>query len=164
MKDIRWTDLRGLGSLPAMKITLIGPFLPFIFELIDLVSRHPIEGGIFPPLHVGWPEPALTSLYFFYYGSTTLGVASLLYLLFCPGLVKRYASVADYVDREASLGVGGAAKEADARQRLKTEYSQADLSNRAARSLVFGCYVLGFVLVFAPACHRFWQVTSGLLQ
>jgi hypothetical protein len=158
--NIRWSALRSVGNLPVMKVTLVGPFLPFVSELVDHLSSLP---GTSAGLGIEWPYPKFTSLYFFYYGATVLGVASFLYLLFCPPLVKKYPGYADYLAKEASVPQAAGVSD-EVQKRMRTEYNQADLASHRLRAAVFAMYCLGFVLVFVPPMHRFYDVSSKLIM
>ena len=158
-----WSALRTIGNLPIMKVTLIGPFLPFLFKAFDALAKseglRPYIGG----LETGWPYTTFWSLYVFYFGSTFLGLASAAYLLFCPDVVKRHEDAVAFIDRESTTREATEVKSPEQiKVEMTTNYRQDDLSRPKTRQTVYSLFVVGFVLLFIPPIFRFGEVVLHL--
>ncbi|OEE04133.1 hypothetical protein [Vibrio cyclitrophicus] len=93
-----WKGLRELGESKVLKLTILTPFLGYLIvfsqQFQSLMSETLTVAGI-------TPEPAVVSfnLYAMYIGLLGLGLASVLYTIFAPSLVKEYLSNRQYVDQ-----------------------------------------------------------------
>jgi len=157
--NVKWSTLRAIGGLSIMKVTLIGPFLPFAFKAFDALANSEGLRPYLGELATGWPQSALWPLYLFYFGATFLGVASAAYLLFCPDVIKRYVDAVQYIEHESA--VRSAVEVSTPEQikvSMKTSYTHADITRPRLRALVSGLFLLGFVLLFIPPVFRFFEV------
>jgi hypothetical protein len=161
--NCNWSALRGIGNLQIMKVTLLGPFLPFLFKVFDGLAKSEGLAPYIGQLETGWPYTVFWPLYLFYFGSTFLGVASAAYLLVCPDIVKRHEDAVAYIDRESATRI---ATEAGNPNQVKVEmratYTQADLSCARTRKAIFALYALGFILLFIPPIYRFGEVAINV--
>jgi len=96
-----WSSIRRLGNSRAAKLTILAPFIPFIFSLFDTVVEIPGLTEYLRQFRINWPQPDLTALYWFYYGLMSLAIASLVYTLRCPDIVKQYPDATAFSEREA---------------------------------------------------------------
>ena len=142
-----------------MKVTLIGPFLPFAFKTFDALANSEGLRPYLGELSTGWPLSALWPLYLFYFGATFLGLASAAYLLFCPDVIKRYVDAVAYIEHESSVrNAIEAGPPEQIKVNMKTAYTQADITRPSLRAFVFGLFFLGFLLLFIPPIYRFFEV------
>lgn len=157
MVTMTWSLLRVLGNAPLMRITVIAPFLPYLLSLIDyfLFAQAPATAS-FPS--TDWAAKASISLHLFYFGGTLLGVASGIYMLCCPGYIKIYKDGIEFADREADKSSKDSIQ--SAHLKLRTRYTEMDLSRPIARRVVAALYLVGFLLVLAPPTYRFIETTT----
>ena len=161
---LNWSDLRGVGNLKIMKVTIIGPFLPYVFKLVDALAQADGFVSFLGPLVTNWPHPKLVSLHFFYFGATFLGLGSAVYLIYCPKIVKLYADYVAYIRHEATIrSTAAGVQENQIQAQLKTQYEQEDISHPSMRQSIFALYVLGFVLLFLPPVYRFFEVVKTVI-
>lgn len=93
-----WPRIKLLGQSPAVKLTMVIPFVGYILILNEyivsfLASAFEITGvseqGVIN----------LSNLYFIYFGLTSLGIATLIFQILCPPLIKEYLSIRVYVEK-----------------------------------------------------------------
>lgn len=154
MVTMTWSILRVLGNAPIMRITVVAPFLPYILSIVDyfifVQSQSPSQ---FPS--TDWAANASISLHLFYFGGSLLGIASAIYLLYCPTQMKRYKDAIEYAEREAE---GSSAEQVQKSQlKLRAKYAELDLSRVVARRTIAFLYVSGFLLVLTPPTYRFFE-------
>lgn len=165
MPNVTWSTLRLAGNAPLMKLTIVAPFLPYILAAIDFVARASTSEPTLDRNLVDWASDASMSLHLFYFGGSLLGVASALFLIFCPDPVRKYEDGINYADREAATFSKATADAPDAiRLKLQNRYNQLDLSRTAMRRTTFTLYLLGFALVLAPPVHRFFLTLAAFLS
>ena len=63
-----WSKLRRIGHLKIVKLTILAPFVPFVFSLVNFINDVPNFVDYIEPLNIIWPNLKYTSLYFFYWG------------------------------------------------------------------------------------------------
>ena len=86
-----------LGQSNAVKLTMIIPFVGYII----LFNGHVVSliNSVFMMENVTNEEVTyISNLYFIYFGLTALGIATLIFQLLCPPLIKEYTSVRTYVE------------------------------------------------------------------
>src|SRR5688572_14707224 len=93
----RWDALRKLGNHRLVQLTIVVPIVGYMILLNkDLAGYYTL---FFDDERVG----VSYRLYCLYFGFTVLGVASLIFNLLCPKLVKEYGSAAAFVASEAHI-------------------------------------------------------------
>ncbi|KFK53452.1 hypothetical protein NOK75_00755 [Vibrio parahaemolyticus] len=92
-----WPSLRLLGQSNAVKMTMLIPFLGYLILFNDKVISF-INTAFEAVGLSGGGLSSEANLYFIYFGLTILGVATLLFQVFCPALIKEYSSVRVYVE------------------------------------------------------------------
>jgi hypothetical protein len=101
-----WEGLRRIGQSKAMSLTILVPFLGYMILFNEqLVHFFQLSVQLVPDsVDAGYLSQATKSrLYYFYFGLTFLGIASLLYQLFCPTLIKEHGSDRQFVRDEVQL-------------------------------------------------------------
>lgn len=101
---IRWSILAKVGSAPAMKLTILVPFLGTLLlfnqELERLVSWPYMFRDSFPGVEEQTPQ---RNLYFTYFGLCFLGFASMIFAAFCPREVAEEPNIVDYTNSTPSM-------------------------------------------------------------
>lgn len=94
-----WSSLTKLGESKLVKMTM---FIP-IFGYLILFNENVIH-FFSPTLEISNLNSSLvenvdgkTKLYYIYFGLTFLGLATFLYQVTCPNLIKQYSSVRGYI-------------------------------------------------------------------
>jgi len=97
-----WSALRRIGSLPLMRAVMFAPlisylilFNDYVIDFLNQVSKNSsiIDAG----------QMSLSNVYFLYYGLISVGVAAIIYGLFCPNGVSRYADNMDFANAVRSV-------------------------------------------------------------
>jgi hypothetical protein len=186
-----WSDLRSIGNSRLTKLTIFAPFIPFIFDFFDNLIAIPFLGPYLHQFRIEWPRPRLTSLYFFYYGLTSVGIASILYGVLCPKIIKLYSSAVDYINEEAQVRSNYIKGEhlvaegtsfprldlhdpelaslidrqslLDISYKMAREYEFQDHNKAIGRIIAFALYIMGFLLCSLPALNKFAIVTQHLV-
>lgn len=94
-RPLLWSTLRSMGNSTAVRsavvVPLLGPFLLFNDQIITWLRTHPsLCGGC----AVSW---RLESLYF---GGWAFAMATIIYSVRCPAMVKKYVDGNDYMSGE----------------------------------------------------------------
>ncbi|MCH2087156.1 MAG: hypothetical protein MK175_08225 [Pseudoalteromonas sp.] len=93
-----WPSLRLLGQSPAVKLTMAIPFIGYILILNEHVVSFLVS--VFEITNVsGQGVINLSNLYLIYFGLTTLGIATLIFQILCPPLIKEHLSIRVYVEK-----------------------------------------------------------------
>jgi len=153
LRKIYWFFLRPFGQFPLLKVSYIA------LVAIPLASHFP------PVFRFGGPYffPAL------YFGNLMVALASLLYDIFCPIIIKRFASRNDLYDKMLDI----AAKQqqlypADnwigTLQHSDEAYKGAAMSGPIKAFLCFLFYLLGFVLLGYVIFERSTAVVRAMLN
>lgn len=99
-----WSGLRTLGQSPAMKLTILVPFIGalilFNSQLVELLKMTPMSFFGEPGGEAAIPVWRLAATYF---GLVALGCASFLFTLRCPSDLKGAVDLTDFAAREAQL-------------------------------------------------------------
>ena len=93
-----WASLRSVGNSKIVQLSAIFPFIGYLILFNDEVAKflsmagldNAPTGRLFDNL---WRQ----KLYFLYFGLMFTGVASTVYQVWCPYLVKKHGDWADYV-------------------------------------------------------------------
>lgn len=106
-----WVELRRLGESNAVKLTALAPVLGSLVLMNDEVDALLRSTLLDFRLDLS-PKPMLgfvtiPRLHMIYLGLSLLGVGSIGFGLFCPDIIKRYASAADWLEREDRFLTGG---------------------------------------------------------
>jgi hypothetical protein len=109
---LSWSAIRRIGQSRLLALTIVVPFLGSLL----LFNQHVVELLTLSPELVrrwmGIPangvddaarQLTLARLYYVYFGLTFLGIGSALFSLFCPLIVKNYASSVEYIQIEGAL-------------------------------------------------------------
>ncbi len=93
-----WASLRTMGNSPIVKFTIVIPVIGYLILFNEMVLPYlQLARTIFDPEGT-WAasavSPRLMSIYF---GLWWVALASILYQLNCPKIVKQFASSTDYV-------------------------------------------------------------------
>ncbi|EIV8665315.1 hypothetical protein MA788_003971 [Vibrio parahaemolyticus] len=92
-----WPSIKMLGQSNAVKLTMIIPFVGYLI----LFNGHVVSliNSVFEMASISEEEVNyISNLYFIYFGLTALGIATLMFQLLCPPLIKEYTSVRAYVE------------------------------------------------------------------
>jgi hypothetical protein len=92
-----WRDLRAVGSSNIVKSTILIPF----FGYMIMFNSH-LEGYFDLSNLFVWEADQAASyrLFFLYFGLSSMGLASLIFQICCPGPIKLNIDIVTYVDRE----------------------------------------------------------------
>ncbi|MGJ4957742.1 hypothetical protein ACQR1H_19010 [Bradyrhizobium sp. HKCCYLRH2015] len=110
--SVPWSAIRRVGQSKLLSLTIVVPFLGSLLlfnqHIVDLLTLSPDLVRHWFKLPLAASEGAarqltISRLYFTYFGLTFLGFGSALFTLFCPQLVKQYASPLECVQAETSL-------------------------------------------------------------
>ncbi len=111
LKIPRWEGIRKIGQLRIMALTMIVPVIGYmiifneniiqLFELSKEVFTELVPGS--KSSVQGVSGDSKTRLYYFYFGLTFLGTGSIIYQIFCPGIIKEHGSDRQYIREEAPL-------------------------------------------------------------
>ncbi|TBY71889.1 hypothetical protein [Rhizobium leguminosarum] len=87
-----WSQLRAIGNSRTAQLSALFPFIGYLIIFSDLFSDY-----LTPSAHDGTPlfDP-LWSLRLLYIGLVFIGVASIIYAIRCPEVVKSYSSANQY--------------------------------------------------------------------
>lgn len=102
-----WSTLRTLGQSKLVSLTVIVPFLGSLImfnqQLVDwllpsreIVSRFmglPVNDLVEATRH----SFTMNRLYSAYFGLSLIGIASFIFIVLCPRIIKKYGSVEDYI-------------------------------------------------------------------
>jgi hypothetical protein len=93
-----WISLRGVGNARIVQLSAIFPFVGYLILFNDEVSKFlsmaTLDRGSHGSLiDILWPN----KLYFLYFGLMFTGLASVIYQVRCPYIVKKHGDWADYV-------------------------------------------------------------------
>jgi hypothetical protein len=99
-----WSGLRTLGQSPAMKLTILMPFIGalilFNAQLVDFLKMTPM--ALFPKSG-GDAEIPVWRLAVTYFGLLGLGCASFIFTLRCPADIKCVTELREFAAKEAQL-------------------------------------------------------------
>lgn len=105
-----WVNLRRIGQSKVVRLTILVPIFGYLIlfneEIVHLfeVSTQVVKGlNTVPVIQEVISNDTKTRLYFFYFGFTFLGIGSLIYQVFCPGLIKDYSSEREFLREEVGL-------------------------------------------------------------
>lgn len=118
---VLWSHLRRMGRLRVVKLTILAPFIPFIFSFIDTINEASLP-KYFEPFKINWPDPNLDALYWFYYGLWSLAIGSAIYSVRCPRDIKKYSNNVQAIERELKY-------HARVIERISNENKIRDISN-----------------------------------
>ncbi|WP_217513126.1 hypothetical protein [Vibrio metschnikovii] len=97
----KWCALRLVGSSKVVKLTVFMPFVGYLIlfnnEIISYLELSKSALGIDSS---GIEDVSFERLYQLYFGLMIVGVASLLFSLFCPQIVKANADEYSYYEKE----------------------------------------------------------------
>lgn len=96
----QWDTLRKIGEIRFLRITFLSPFLPIFIIVVSHLCNllNPVSSVLSKILYqYFW---ILVSIY---YGSILIAIASLLYILKCPVLVRTYHDYLSYFFTEHKL-------------------------------------------------------------
>ncbi len=102
----KWDGLRRIGQSKLMNLTILVPLLGYLILFNEqLIEYFELSKEVFPNIDDGskLSNETKSRLFYFYFGFSFLGVASLFYQLFCPSLLKEHGSAGDYVNEELDL-------------------------------------------------------------
>jgi hypothetical protein len=104
----RWSNLRAIGNLPAVKMTVLIPLIGYMVIFNENVLPYlQLSRAIFGE-HTEVSVHVSARLIAIYFGLCFLGVGSLVYQIFCPKEVKRHETAPDYVSAWSSIIGDGA--------------------------------------------------------
>lgn len=156
---MNWWQLRSVGNLWVLKISYLA------LAIIPLIAKTSIEGGRI--VAVLGLEIWFLSVVFF--ASLSLALANLLYDIFCPVVVKRFASPNDLY--AAMLEIRKVSIElyrgADFRADLKhctDAYKEYSVSRKPARVACSVAYILSGILFAIIFGHRTFLVGAALVE
>jgi hypothetical protein len=91
----RWNNLRTIGNSGIARASLAVPVLGYLILFnSDLVDYLRIHTSFCHNCSVSW------RLNFFYFGCCFFALGSLVYGIYCPPLIKKYAGATDFFERE----------------------------------------------------------------
>src|SRR6266403_3176848 len=105
-----WSAIRRIGQSRLLSLTIVVPFLGSLLlfnqHVVDLLTLSPDLVRRWLKLPVSGSDEiarqlTLSRLYYVYFGLTFLGLGSALFALFCPQIVKNYASPVECVQVES---------------------------------------------------------------
>jgi hypothetical protein len=174
-----WTSLRALGNSPAIKLTIFIPIIGYLILLNEHVLHYlelsqRIFGNETQEGHTS-AAPVSWRLLFLYFGLCLIAAASALHQLFCPTIIKRYASVSDFVSSAYPhlTDTGYEALCEELRQTTKVVHAERGEERRGHLALFFvlknTCrpwarwpalilYVFGFGVLSIPTLNVFYRV------
>lgn len=85
---MKWDAIRGLGEIKYLHFILVFPFLPVALKGMNLLPGT---------------EKIIADILYLYFGATMVSIATALYLLFCPKIIKQYASFVEYYNANRNL-------------------------------------------------------------
>jgi hypothetical protein len=98
LKPAGWAGLRGLGESALAKATMVMPVVGYLL-ILNRAFLHWLDPSL-PATGTSAAPPLMYTaawrLVFIYYGLTFTGVATAMYALLCPKMVKKYADAIDY--------------------------------------------------------------------
>jgi hypothetical protein len=107
-----WSTMRRIGHSRLLSLTIVVPFLGSLLlfnqHVVELLTLSPDLVRRWMNIPSAGAEDAarqitLSRLYYVYFGLTFLGVGSALFNLFCPLIVKSYASAIECLQVESTL-------------------------------------------------------------
>src|SRR6266404_1085106 len=94
VRAVTWSDLRGLGTNPVLKSSYFWlAFVPIAAKLL-LQLKQPFVFKVLGKEHMLYLHLPF-SWYIFYFSAVAFAIATALFGLFCPRIIKRYSSFAD---------------------------------------------------------------------
>jgi hypothetical protein len=91
-----WSSLTLLGQSKLVKMTMLIPIFGYLILFNESVMSFVLTS--FNLESLGFAEvQEKTKLYYIYFGLTSLGLASFVYQISCPQLMKEYSSVRQYL-------------------------------------------------------------------
>jgi hypothetical protein len=168
---LTWASLRGVGNARIVQLSAIFPLVGYLILFNDEVSKflsmaaldHAPKNSL---IDLFWPY----KLYFVYFGLMCTGLASTLYQIRCPHLIKKHGDAADYIRMDgdslsntaaASLGVAlGRDYHDDCRaenpDHVMTDYMREWFRRQSAsrplsRMSTTMFFVVGFLLLAVPS-------------
>jgi hypothetical protein len=156
-----WSNLRAVGNNPTTKMTV---FIPLVGYMIIF------NANVLPYLRLASEifgnAPHFWRLYFIYFGLCSLALGSIIYQLWCPSEIKRFASALDYVTAAKDANIGSPFKR-ELEEKLGLPVSEGNyraLNERRvwARMFTLVFYSLGFVLLSIPSINVFATVAYSL--
>lgn len=97
---MEWSTLRQIGNSRLVRLSGLFPFVGYIILLNDNVAEFLNFSTKYVSFHVSTPG---ARLYLLFFGLLLTGVGSLIYEIFCPLELKKYARPADYMSAEISI-------------------------------------------------------------
>ncbi len=91
-----WSRLRFLGQSKPVKMTMFIPFIGYVILFNSYVVTF-INSSFYFFDNSEAQLPIGSNLYFIYFGLCFLGIATFIFQIMCPTLIKDYQSVRDYV-------------------------------------------------------------------
>lgn len=88
----RWHRLRGLGNSSLVRLSLLMPVIGYLILLNKSVGEHL---QLDPRIAI-WLSDSPFRLLLIYYGTFLVAAGSAIYALWCPYIVKKYASEVEY--------------------------------------------------------------------
>jgi hypothetical protein len=152
MKEIltpTWTSLGAIGRSPVSKLAILMPFIGYLILLQDKVI-----GLIAPFASAGAAlEPKLSiGFYLLYFGLFIFGLASFLFHIACPVVMKRFHSSDEYVERMQMLAT---ASDLKAKLMLIIDHAGADSDTGKEASLYHSSISAGLTTQIQPAVRNF---------
>lgn len=172
-----WSSLRALGNSTTVKLTIFIPIIGYLVLLNENVLHYlQLSEQIFgtnsgSALHPSW------RILFLYFGLCLIAFASSLHQLFCPSVIKRFASSTDFISftyphlTDTEFRLVDEELRQELRQPLppileKNERSEVltlffitkNTCRAWARWSAFILYVLGFGVLSIPTLNVFYRV------
>ena len=99
MTFLRWGVLRSIGNSATVKLTILIPVIGYLILFNDtLVGYLNLARNLFDATAV--PGSVSWRLLFLYFGLSLTAVASIIYAMFCPNVIKRFGSSAEFIAEE----------------------------------------------------------------
>ena len=108
-----WSNLKKIGRSKIVSLTIFMPIFGYMImfneHLIGFfeLSSQAFTDSVNAVQGENSKEPITidtkTRLYYFYFGFSFIGVASLIYQMFCPSMIKEYESGGEYIQEQKPL-------------------------------------------------------------
>lgn len=187
---ISWNSLKKIGQSKLVNLTIFVPLFGYMIFFNDyLVSLIEISISYLNKFDVNYNNTFLDNsniLFYFYFGFSLIGIASIMYKLFSPDLINEYSSMREYIEKE---------KDVMNRDNILSLYEKLDHDNnqeikkvqdkilpvdiienetlvsimtinweyyntklKIIQSIIFIFYVFGFLLVSVPSLKMFYNI------
>ncbi len=112
LKASEWANVTKIGRSKIVSLTILVPIFGYLILFNEhLINLFEISGQIFSEVIESSDKPSSSSvssesktrMYYFYFGLTFLGIGSIVYQIFCPKIIKEYASNREYVREETAF-------------------------------------------------------------